>query len=158
MAERVVRFTEQFFDRLEAFLPEERGPDGSPSLTDFLLLDLPVIRDRLAADYEGVTMGTDDLDVRVYVGRSILVARVAVYVALDAGNNVEAFWVDIDTAGRAPSPEANAHLRCRANHRIGGYRDEAGRRRSNDPPWARRHHPWSEPVGRAGIEPATERL
>jgi hypothetical protein len=58
VAERVVRFTEQSFDRLEAFLPEERGPDGSPSLTDFLLLDLPVIRDRLAADYEGVTMGT----------------------------------------------------------------------------------------------------
>lgn len=96
MAERIVRFTEQFFDRLEASLPEERGADGSPSLTDFLLLDLPVIRDRLAADYESVTMGTDDRDVRVYIGRGILVPRVAVYVALDAGGSVEAFWVDID--------------------------------------------------------------
>ncbi len=99
VAERVVRFTEQFFDRLESFLPEERGADGSPSLTDFLMLDLAVIRDRLATDYESVTLGTDDPDVRVYVGRGILVPHVAVYVALDAGDGVEAFWVDIGLAG-----------------------------------------------------------
>jgi hypothetical protein len=37
------------------------------------LLDLPIIRDRLAADYEAITMGTDGPDVRVYIGRGILV-------------------------------------------------------------------------------------
>jgi hypothetical protein len=39
--EREVRFTEQFFDRLELLLPSERGADGTPSITDFLLIDLP---------------------------------------------------------------------------------------------------------------------
>jgi hypothetical protein len=37
--ERQVRFTEQFFDRLDTLLPSERGTDGTPSVTDFLLLD-----------------------------------------------------------------------------------------------------------------------
>ncbi len=97
MPERVVRFSEHFFDRLEALFPEERGTDGAPSLSDFLLLDLPVVRDRLATDYEAVTMDTDDPDVRVYIGHGILVPRVAVYVALDDRGNVEAFWVDIDS-------------------------------------------------------------
>jgi hypothetical protein len=46
--DRTVRFTEQFFDRLDELLPEQRASDGTPSITDFLLLDLPAIRDRLA--------------------------------------------------------------------------------------------------------------
>jgi hypothetical protein len=39
--ERPVRFTEQFFNRLDWLLPSERGADGTPSVTDFLLLDGP---------------------------------------------------------------------------------------------------------------------
>lgn len=48
--ERQVRFTEQFFDRLDTLLPSERGADGTPSVTDSVLLDLPAVRDRVAAD------------------------------------------------------------------------------------------------------------
>jgi hypothetical protein len=65
--DRIVRFTEQFFERLDELLPEQRGAGGTPSITDFLLLDLPAIRDRLAAGYELVTMATADPDVRVYI-------------------------------------------------------------------------------------------
>jgi hypothetical protein len=50
VTERQVRFTEQFFERLDSLLPTERGADGTPSVTDFLLLDLPAVRDRLASD------------------------------------------------------------------------------------------------------------
>ncbi len=96
MPDRVVRFTEQFFAQLEALLPEERGGDGTPSITDFLLLDLPAIRDRLATAYERVTMTTADPDVRAYVGAGILIARVAVFVALDVAGSVEAFWIEFD--------------------------------------------------------------
>jgi hypothetical protein len=47
LPERQVRFTEQFFNRLEWLLPGERAADGMPSITDFLLFDLPRVRDRL---------------------------------------------------------------------------------------------------------------
>ncbi len=53
MPEVQVRFTEQFFDRLDLLLPDERGLDGTPSVTDFLLFDLPTVRDELATDFEG---------------------------------------------------------------------------------------------------------
>jgi hypothetical protein len=94
--DRQVRFTEQFFERLDLLLPGERGADGTPSVTDFLLLDLPRVRDRLAGDYEGNTLPTDDPNVRVYVGAGVLVSRFAIFVALEA-DAIEAHVV------RAPS-------------------------------------------------------
>jgi hypothetical protein len=103
VTERQVRFTEQFFDRIDALLPSERGADGTPSVTDFLLLDLPAVRDRLAADYESNTLATDDPDVRVYVGSGILVTRFAIYTALEA-DIVEAFWLTIDLRRETAGP------------------------------------------------------
>ena len=47
--DRQVRFTEEFFERLDVLLPEERGTDGTPSVTDFLVFEVPPIRDRLAS-------------------------------------------------------------------------------------------------------------
>lgn len=96
MTERQVRFTEQFFDRLDLLLPTERGGDGTPSVTDFLLLDLPPVRDRLAADFAGNTLATDEPDVRVFIGAGILVRRFAIFAALE-NDIVEAFWITIDT-------------------------------------------------------------
>ena len=57
--ERVVRFTEQFFNRLDRLLPSERGGDGIPSVTDFLLFDLPTVRDALATNFERQTFETE---------------------------------------------------------------------------------------------------
>lgn len=95
MADREVRFTERFFDRLDLLLPAERGADGSPSVTDFVVFDLPAVRDDLARDFEGRTMLTDDPEVRVYIGTGVLVGAFAVYVVLE-GSVVEAFWLTID--------------------------------------------------------------
>jgi hypothetical protein len=95
VSDRQVRFTEQFFDRLDVLLPGERGIDGTPSITDFLLLDLPRVRDRLVWDYQGNTLATDDPDVRVYIGAGVLVSRYAIFVA-EEGDAIEAFWVSID--------------------------------------------------------------
>ena len=96
VTERQVRFTEQFFDRLELLFPTERGVDGTPSVTDFLLLELPAVRDRLATDFAGSTLATDDADIRVFIGAGILVSRFAIFAALD-DDVVEAFWIVIDT-------------------------------------------------------------
>jgi hypothetical protein len=94
--ERQVRFTEQFFDRLELLFPTERGVDGTPSVTDFLLLELPAVRDRLATNFAGSTLATDDPDIRVFIGAGILVSRFAIFAVLDE-DIVEAFWIVIDT-------------------------------------------------------------
>lgn len=95
MPERQIRFNEQFFDRLDVLLRGERGADGTPSITDFLLLDLPRVRDRLVIDYEGNTLATDDSEVRVYIGAGVLVSRYAIFVA-EEGEAIVAFWVSID--------------------------------------------------------------
>ncbi len=87
MAERQVRFTEQFFDHLDDLLPSERGTDGTPSVTDFLLFDLPTVRDDLAANFERYTLPTDDPEVRVYVGSGRLVRGFAIYAALEGENH-----------------------------------------------------------------------
>jgi hypothetical protein len=95
VSDRIVRFTEQFFDRLDLLLPDSRDETGTPSITDFLLHDLPAVRDRLSRNYEGNTLSTGEVDVRVYIGAGVLVPRFAVYVALE-DDDVEAFWITID--------------------------------------------------------------
>lgn len=95
VVDRQVRFTEQFFDRLDLGLPSERGADGTPSITDFLLFDLPRVRDDLVADYEANTLATDDPDVRLFIGAGLLVSRYAIYVALE-DDVIEAFWIAIE--------------------------------------------------------------
>ncbi len=67
----------------------------APSVTDFLVFDLPTLRDDLARDFEGRTLPTDDPDVRVYIGTGVLVRALAVFAALD-DDAVEAFWITID--------------------------------------------------------------
>jgi hypothetical protein len=95
VTERQVRFTEQFFSRLDWLLPEERGADGTPSITDFILHELPRVRDRLATEFESTTLPTAEPGVRVFVGAGSVVPSFAIYVALEQGD-VEAFWLIID--------------------------------------------------------------
>ena len=81
MAERQVRFTDEFFSRLDLLLDEERDPAGTVE-NGLPRFEIPSIRDKLAADYEAATLATDDPLVRVYVGGGRLVAGVAVDVTL----------------------------------------------------------------------------
>jgi hypothetical protein len=62
-------------------LPDDRAADGTPSVTDFLLLDLPPVRDDLANNFEGTTFETDDPEVRVYIGTGILVSAFETFAA-----------------------------------------------------------------------------
>ena len=93
--DRQVRFTEEFFERLDFLLPEERGADGIPSVTDFLVFEVPPIRDRLATDAIGTTLPTPTRWVRVSVTSGVLIPRIAVYVFVTA-DEVEVFDVDLD--------------------------------------------------------------
>lgn len=95
MPDRAVRFTESFFTRLEQLLPDERSVTGIPSITDFLLFDIPPCRDRLASGYVRTTLSTDHPLVRVYIGSGILVARFALYTVVSQ-EAIDVIWIDID--------------------------------------------------------------
>ena len=92
---RRVHFSDEFFDRLDSLLPEERGADGTPSVTDFLVFEAPRIRDRLAADMLTATMATSLPDVRVYVNTGLMLTGVVAYLRYDE-YAVEVYWLSID--------------------------------------------------------------
>ena len=94
--DRIVRFTEDFFERLDQLLPEERRADGTLSATDFLVFELPPISERLARSFEDSTLATEDDDVRLFVGHGLLVRYIAVFARLEHDGSVAAFWVSLD--------------------------------------------------------------
>ena len=97
MTRRQVRFSGQFFDRLDELLPPERPGDGGPSASDFLLHDLPNVIDALAESYEGVTIPSGyDESTRVLVAPGLLARTLVVYTTLIADDVVEAFYIDLE--------------------------------------------------------------
>ncbi len=48
MTRRNTRVDPHFFAELDNQLPESRGPNGEPSASDFLVIDLPTISDAFA--------------------------------------------------------------------------------------------------------------
>jgi hypothetical protein len=99
MSERQVRFLQSFFDDLDRQLPDERGTSGGPSAVDFLLYDLPPIRDALAIDFAGATTVVPGFgQLRVFLGTSTLVRGVAVYALLATDDHVDVVGIEVDTA------------------------------------------------------------
>jgi hypothetical protein len=99
MPDRLVRFTQSFFDRLDELLPASRGADGTPSATDFLLYELPRIRDLLARDFEANTLAVEEVPgVCVFIGTGVLVHAVALYAVIAADGAVEVIYLSIDRA------------------------------------------------------------
>ncbi len=80
-------------------LPDERGADGRPSSTDFLLYEVPRLRDRLADDFEANTLGVDDAaPLRVLIAAGTLVRSVALYAFVAEDGNIDVIAVDLDTS------------------------------------------------------------
>jgi hypothetical protein len=93
---RQVRVASSLFDRLDELLPAERGADGTPSATDFLLHDLPTAIDLLAEDLIGRTSPVaEDPEIRVLVAAGVLVPFVAIYAVLAADDAVEIIFVEL---------------------------------------------------------------
>jgi hypothetical protein len=94
---RLVRVAPSFFERLDELLPAERSTMGTPSRTDFLLHELSAVIDRLADDYEGVTIEVGSVpEVRVLITVGALVARMAFYCVLADDGGVDIIYLDID--------------------------------------------------------------
>ncbi len=96
MLDRIVRFLPSFFDDLDSHLPVERSPGGEPSATDFLLYELPRLRDQLASDFVGNTLAFPGLaPLRMMIATGTLVHSVAIYAYIDANDDVVVVALDI---------------------------------------------------------------
>ena len=94
---RQVRVDPQFFADLEAQLGDTRGPNGEPSSTDFLLLDLPSIADVFAESFEELpAMYAGREDYRYLVTTGTLVAAAVVIGQVVADESIVLFGIEIE--------------------------------------------------------------
>jgi hypothetical protein len=94
---RSVRVDQQFFSDLDAQLGETRGPQGEPSSSDFLLLDLPTIADVFAESFDDLpALFTERADYRYLVTTGSLVAAAVVVGQLVADGTIVLVGIDID--------------------------------------------------------------
>ena len=97
MPDRLVRFLPSFFDDVDRQLGSERGPTGTPSAVDFLLYDLPPIRDLLAVDFDRSTTSVANAgDLRVFLGIGTLVRGVAIYALVASDDQIDVVGLELD--------------------------------------------------------------
>lgn len=100
MTRRTVRVDSQFFIELDAQLGESRGPNGEPSASDFLLIELPTIAEAFAERFDEllrVYPERDDYRYLVVAGR--LVYAMVVVGQLTDDRSIALFGVEIDLDG-----------------------------------------------------------
>lgn len=94
---RPVRVDERFLELLDQQLPAERGPQGQPSASDFLLVDLPSIAEKFATSFDDLmTPIPDRPDYRSVLSVGSLVPRVLVTGVLGVDGTVSLISVRID--------------------------------------------------------------
>lgn len=82
---------------LDEQLRPSRGPNGEPSATDFLVVDLPEIVEIFAAGFDGLALVTPEVaSARVYVNAGSMVSIVAIYGLELIDGSVELIGVEID--------------------------------------------------------------
>lgn len=96
-ARRRVRVAEAFFEQLDDLLPADRGPNGEPSATDFLVIDLPPIVDQIATEFDSlpeVMAGVASARMLINVGR--LVRQFVVFAVEAPDGSVDVIGIDLD--------------------------------------------------------------
>ena len=94
---RAVRVAPHFFDELDAIFGPGRGPNGEPSSTDFLLIDLPLIADAFAERFaELQPMFADRDDYRLLVATGSLAKAALVTGQLLADGSIVLIEIEID--------------------------------------------------------------
>jgi len=94
---RTVRVDPSFFNELDDQLGPERGPDGEPSSTDFLVIDLPTIVEEFAEGFDTLPTafaGRDDY--RVLIATGTLVAAAVFIGQLRPDDTIVLLGIDID--------------------------------------------------------------
>jgi hypothetical protein len=94
---RRVRVTDSFFEQLDELIPSDRGANGEPSATDFLVIDLPSIVDSFATGFDAlpeVIEGVPSARMLIAVGR--LVGRFVVFGLEAADGSIDVIGLDLD--------------------------------------------------------------
>jgi hypothetical protein len=77
-------------------VPEQRGADGTPSATDFLLQEMRAVIGLLADDFAGRTLAVAaDPEIRVLITAGILMQFMSVYAVIAADDSVEIIYLDL---------------------------------------------------------------
>ena len=96
MPDRAIRFDPTFFDDLDRLFATERSAHGAPSRMDFLLYDLPPLRDSLAADFAGSTVAMQPgAPARVIIGAGVLCTAIAMWVVLGPDDAVHVVGLNV---------------------------------------------------------------
>jgi hypothetical protein len=94
---RAVRVTDAFFRQLDTYLASERGPNGEPSTTDFIVLELPPIVERFATDFEGLPEIVEGVPAaRMLITSGVLVRAVAVYGIATSNTTIDLIGLTIE--------------------------------------------------------------
>lgn len=100
MTRRTVRVDQQFFTELDAQLGETRGPNGEPSASDFLLIELPTIAETFGERFdELLRLYPERDDYRYLVAGGRLVYAVVVVGELIDDDTISLFGIEIDLHG-----------------------------------------------------------
>ena len=100
MTRRTVRVDQQFFTELDAQLGETRGPNGEPSASDFLLIELPTIAETFGERFdELLRLYPERDDYRYLVAGGRLVYAVVVVGELIDDDTISLFGIEIDVHG-----------------------------------------------------------
>jgi len=96
-ARREVRVAESFFDELDTQLGAERGPNGEPSATDFIVVDLPRIVDEFAKRFDELPEAISGVSgVRMLIGVGALATAYVVHAAKTTAGAVELIGIELD--------------------------------------------------------------
>lgn len=100
MTRRTVRVDAQFSTELDAQLGEARGPNGEPSTSDFLLIELPTIAEAFAERFDDLLQPYPERDdYRYLVTGGRLVWAVVVVGQLTDDDSISLFGIEIDLRG-----------------------------------------------------------
>lgn len=96
-ARRTVRVTDAFFDQLDTYFRPDRGPQGEPSATDFIVLELPAIVERFATGFDELPEIVEGLPVgRMLITSGVLVRAVAVFGLATTGTTIDLIGLAIE--------------------------------------------------------------
>ena len=94
---RIVRVTDSFFEQLDEQPGASRGPNGEPSSTDFLVMELPAVVERFAIDFDSLPELLEGLSAsRMLIASGVLVRAFAVFGLLMADDSIELIGVELD--------------------------------------------------------------
>jgi hypothetical protein len=94
---RSVRVSHAVFDELDRVLGIERGPNGEPSVNDFLTIDLLPIVDAFATRFDELPEAVRGRpDYRLLISAGVLVRGVAVIGQITADGSIELLYIRLD--------------------------------------------------------------